>query len=94
MKMANPAHPGEIIAEALDDMHVSVRQFARAMEIAPSTASRLLSGYTAVTPEMALRLAVVVGSTAETWMKIQANYSLHQARQTLDTRHLHRLSAA
>jgi len=42
MRMANPAHPGEIIAETLEDMHVSLRQFAKAMAIAPSTASRLL----------------------------------------------------
>ncbi|WP_422645845.1 HigA family addiction module antitoxin [Xenorhabdus doucetiae] len=60
--MANPAHPGEIIAETLEEMNVSLRQFAKAMKIAPSIASRLLSGYTSVTPK--------------TWLKIQANYSL------------------
>lgn len=94
MKMANPAHPGEIIAETLEDMHISLRQFAKAMQIAPSTASRMISGHTAVTPEMALRLAVVIGSTPETWLKIQSNYSLSIARETTDTSHLHRLTFA
>lgn len=75
-------------------MHISLRQFAKAMEIAPSTASRLISGHTAVTPEMALRLAAVIGSTPETWLKIQANYSLAEARRTTDVSHLHRLSFA
>ncbi|CAM3658289.1 virulence-associated protein A [Xenorhabdus thuongxuanensis] len=60
------AHLGEIIAETLEEMSVSLRQFAKAMEIAPSTASRLLSGQTSVTPEMALKLSVVIGSTPET----------------------------
>ncbi|HEL8054334.1 TPA: HigA family addiction module antidote protein, partial [Escherichia coli] len=71
MKMANPAHPGQIISETLEDMNIPLRKFARAMEIAPSTASRLLSGHTAVTPEMAIRLSMVIGSTPETWLKIQ-----------------------
>lgn len=92
MKMANPAYPGQIIAETLEDLNVSVRQFAKAMEIAPSTASRLLSGQTIVTPEMAIRLSVVIGSTPETWLKIQSNYSLSEARGRVDIHHLHRLS--
>lgn len=94
MKMANPSHPGEIIAETLEDMHVSLRQFAKAMEIAPSTASRIISGQAAITPAISLRLAAVIGSTPETWLKIQANYSLAEARQVTDVSHLHRLSFA
>ncbi|HHA1934806.1 TPA: HigA family addiction module antitoxin [Enterobacter ludwigii] len=94
MRMYSPSHPGEIVAETLEDMHISLRQFAKAMEIAPSTASRLISGHTAVTPEMALRLSAVIGSTPETWLKMQANYSLAEARKTTDISHLHRLSFA
>lgn len=92
MRMADPAHPGEIIAEALEDLHVGLRQFARAMGIAPSSASRLVSGHAAVTPEMALKLAAVIGSTPEAWLKIQANYSLSQARKSVDLSNLHRLA--
>ena len=44
MKMANHPRPGDIIQESLDELNVSLREFARAMEIAPSTASRLLTG--------------------------------------------------
>ncbi|EIM5533254.1 TPA: HigA family addiction module antidote protein [Salmonella enterica] len=94
MQMANPAHPGQIIAEALEDMNVPLRKFAKAMEIAPSTASRLISGHTAVTPEMALRLSIVIGSTPETWLKIQSNYSLNKVKEKTDLSHLHRLSFA
>lgn len=39
MKMANHPRPGDIIQESLDELNVSLREFARAMEIAPSTAS-------------------------------------------------------
>ncbi|MDC3545174.1 hypothetical protein IXW39_21900 [Escherichia coli] len=37
MKMANHPRPGDIIQESLDELNVSLREFARAMEIAPST---------------------------------------------------------
>ena len=94
MKMANPAYPGEIIAEALEDMNVSLRHFAKAMEIAPSTASRLISGHTTLTPEMALKLSVVIGSTPETWLQIQSAYSLSIARKSTDISHLHKLAFA
>ncbi|WP_423812116.1 HigA family addiction module antitoxin, partial [Pseudomonas aeruginosa] len=56
MKMANHPRPGDIIQESLDELNVSLREFARAMEIAPSTASRLLTGKAALTPEMAIKL--------------------------------------
>ncbi|VEC02258.1 Uncharacterized HTH-type transcriptional regulator YddM [Cedecea lapagei] len=59
MKMANPPHPGLIIQESLEELNVSLRDFARAMDIAPSTASRLLTGKAALTPEMAVKLSIV-----------------------------------
>ncbi|MDR0805971.1 MAG: HigA family addiction module antidote protein [Enterobacteriaceae bacterium] len=90
MKMANPARPDEIIAETLEDMNVSLRQFAKAMDITPSTASRIVSGHTVITHEMAMKLAVVIGSTPETWLKIQANYSLYEAKDLVDLSHLHK----
>ncbi|GAB0546133.1 hypothetical protein KU15F71_34120 [Escherichia coli] len=39
MKMANHPRPGDIIQESLDELNVSLREFARAMEIAPSTSA-------------------------------------------------------
>lgn len=94
MKMAKPAHPGEIIAETLEETNTGVRQFAKAMHISPATASRIIAGKTAVTPEMAIKLAAVIGSTPETWLKIQASYSLAIARENVDTSALNRLVLA
>lgn len=84
MKIFEPVSPGEIIQEALVEMQVSLREFARAMDIAPSTASRLLAGKAALTPEMAIRLEVVVGSTAQTWLNLQQNWSLFEAKKRVD----------
>ncbi|EGG0485555.1 HigA family addiction module antidote protein [Escherichia coli] len=94
MVMFNPSYPGEIVAEILEDGKISLRKFATAMDIAPSTASRFLNGKVAVTPEMAMKLAVVIGGDAESWLSLQNNYSLAQARKKIDVSHLHRLAFA
>lgn len=81
MKMANHPRPGDIIQESLDELNVSLREFARAMEIAPSTASRLLTGKAALTPEMAIKLSVVIGSSPQMWLNLQNAWSLAEQKK-------------
>lgn len=90
MKMANHPRPGDIIQESLDELNVSLREFARAMEIAPSTASRLLTGKAALTPEMAIKLSVVIGSSPQMWLNLQ-NARVWQRLKTVDVSRLRRL---
>lgn len=89
--MANHPRPGDIIQESLDELNVSLREFARAMEIAPSTASRLLTGKAALTPEMAIKLSVVIGSSPQMWLNLQNAWSLAEAEKTVDVSRLRRL---
>lgn len=92
MKMANHPRPGDIIQEALEELNVSLREFARAMEIAPSTASRLLTGKAALTPEMAIKLSVVIGSSPEMWLNLQTTCSLAEAQKSVDISRLRKLA--
>ena len=85
------SRPGDIIQESLDELNVSLREFARAMEIAPSTASRLLTGKAALTPEMAIKLSVVIGSSPQMWLNLQNAWSLAEAEKTVDVSRLRRL---
>lgn len=84
MTMHNPPHAGEVISDIMEDLDIGIRVLARALAIAPSTASRMVSGITAVTPEMAIKLAAVIGSTPEMWLRIQAAYDLYRAAKTVD----------
>ncbi|EET4911060.1 alcohol dehydrogenase AdhP [Escherichia coli] len=79
------------LQESLDELNVSLREFARAMEIAPSTASRLLTGKAALTPEMAIKLSVVIGSSPQMWLNLQNAWSLAEAEKTVDVSRLRRL---
>ena len=85
MKMHNPPHPGEFIAEVYLDPHgISGRELAANLDVAPSTLSRVLSGSSRVTPEMALRLSKSLGRTPESWLLMQDSHDLWVARQNVD----------
>lgn len=93
MNMYNPPHPGEIISGIISDLGVSEREFARAMDIAPSTAHRLLAGDTALTTSLAVKLAAVIGGSAIQWLDIQTKYNLWCAQEQgkVDLSRTHRL---
>lgn len=86
-----PTHPGEIIVMGLDETGITRLALAGALGISRNTLYKLLDGRQAVTAEMALWLEAVWGSTAPTWLNLQADYDLWHARRRLDTSDLRRL---
>jgi len=85
MSMYDPPHPGEFIREVyLEELKVSSRTVAAKLKVSPSTFTRLLSGKSSVTPEMALRLSKTLGRSPESWLAMQNNYDLWQVRKRLN----------
>jgi len=81
MAMHNPPHPGEFITEAyLEPNNLSGRELAAKLGVAASTLNRILKGASGVSPEMALRLSKALGRSPESWLAMQYNYDLWQAR--------------
>jgi antitoxin HigA-1 len=82
MAMHNPPHPGEFIVEVyLEPNKLSGRELAAKLGVAASTLNRILTGASGISPEMALRLAKALGRSPESWLAMQYNYDLWQARQ-------------
>lgn len=78
----NPPHPGEVLKDGVfADGGLSVTEFAQRLGVTRSALSRVLNGRAAISPDMALRLADALGGSAESWLHMQANYDLWQARQ-------------
>ncbi|KFK95355.1 MULTISPECIES: HigA family addiction module antitoxin [unclassified Serratia (in: enterobacteria)] len=92
--MHNPPHPGRLVKETMEALNLSARALAKELGVAPSTVQRLITGQSDMSPEMALRLSAVVGSSAQVWMGMQVDYDLWQAQQAVDISRLHRLHAA
>lgn len=85
MRQFKISHPGEIIARDLADMGISGRRFALNIGVTPATVSRFLSGKTALTPSLAIRIAAALGSTPEFWLRLQSAYDLRQLENKIDT---------
>ena len=81
MEMKNPAHPGMLVKECLADLGIGVAEAATALGITRQQLYRIIGGTSGVTPAMALRFEQAFGSTADTWLRMQVNYDLAQARK-------------
>jgi antitoxin HigA-1 len=82
MPMKNPTHPGRIVRSAcLEPLGLSVTEGAKVLGVTRQTLTKIINGKSGVSAEMAIRLAKAFGSTAETWVRMQAAYDLAQARK-------------
>lgn len=95
MRIHNPPHPGEIIKEmCLEPLGLTVTDTAKALKVTRKTLSSILNGRAGISPEMALRLSKVFGRTPEGWMRLQLQYDLWKAEQSVDISDLQRIEAA
>jgi len=70
MEMFNPPHPGKFIKEVyIDELEVTEAKIAKNLNVSASTLNRLIKGSSSVTPEMAIRLSITLGRSAESWMQ-------------------------
>ncbi|PKY10135.1 addiction module antidote protein, HigA family [Acidithiobacillus marinus] len=63
---------------------ITGRQLSAKLGVSPSTLSRVLNGSSGVSSEMALRLSKALGRSPESWLAMQDNYDLWQARQSVN----------
>ena len=92
MAMHNPPHPGEFISSTyLEPFSISCRNLARHLDVAASTLNRVLKGKSGISPEMALRLSKALGRSPESWLTMQDNYDLWQAKKQIKLGKVHKL---
>lgn len=95
MSMHNPPHPGEFISDVfMEPFGYSCRFVAKQLDVSASTLNRILKGQSSITPEMALRLSKALGRTPESWLSMQDNYNLWQAKQNVNLAKVHPINYA
>ncbi len=95
MRMHNPPHPGEILHELwLEPLKLTITEAAAALDVSRKTLSEIVNGRASITPEMAVRLEMAFGKSAESWLSHQAAYDLWQVHQRRDALHVRRLKSA
>jgi antitoxin HigA-1 len=82
-----PVHPGEVLREDyLETIGMSAHALAQALRIPSTRLYEILAGRRRVSPETALRLARHLGTSAEVWLGLQADYDLEVARAAVGAR--------
>jgi antitoxin HigA-1 len=86
-KKLPPVHPGEVLREDyLVPAGVTVNALALALRVPVSRMYEIVKCERAITPETALRLARHLGTSAEFWMGLQADYDLEKAQAEFEER--------
>jgi len=78
-----PIHPGEILADELEEIGLSAKKLADVIEVPPNRLYQLLAGKRSMTADTALRLSQYFGMSADFWMNLQTAYELDLARQQM-----------
>jgi addiction module HigA family antidote len=78
-RMHNPPHPGELLRDLwLAPMGLTITAAAARLNVTRKTVSEIVNGRAAVSPEMALRLELAFGKSAQSWLGHQADFDLWQ----------------
>lgn len=73
----------------LDPLDMSVREFARRIGISRKCASEFVNKRAGMSVEMAHRLAKATDTTAESWLMMQVQYSLWEAKKAKVPEQIH-----
>lgn len=78
--MARPAiHPGEILAEELEEIAVTPTELARQLRVPPNRMTQIVQGKRAITGDTALRLGHWFGTSAQFWLNLQSAHDIRVA---------------
>jgi addiction module HigA family antidote len=95
VKMHNPPHPGEVLKTlCLDPLGLTVTEVARSLGVSRKTLSGILNGRAGISPEMAVRLSIAFGTSAESWLNQQLQYDLWHAERNRNRLRVSKLTAA
>lgn len=77
-------HPGEILQEEwLAPLGLSQYALAKAIGVPPRRINEIIKGMRGITADTALRLAAFFGTDAQSWINLQSDYELSEARDTM-----------
>lgn len=85
-----PIHPGEILREEfVPEYGISVTELAEAAGVSRQSMNELLRERRSVSPEMALRLGKLFGTSPEYWLNLQRGVDLWDAARGLKSEMSH-----
>ena len=82
--MARPAiHPGEILADELNELQITPTELSRQISVPPNRISQIIQGKRAITGDTALRLGHWFQTSPQFWLDLQSAYDLRIANDEI-----------
>ena len=85
MTTAEPIHPGEHLAELMNELGITQYRLAKAMGVPSIRVHDIVHCRRSITADTALRLGQALGMTPDFWLNLQRMYDPDLARTTTDT---------
>jgi addiction module HigA family antidote len=81
MARLKPIHPGEILREEfMVPLHLNANKLALALHVPAPSIYEIVKEERGISPEMALRLGYVFGTTPNFWLNLQSEFDLRVVR--------------
>lgn len=74
-------HPGVLLGEELAARGTTRTALARELNLRPSVIAEIVRGKRAITPDIAVALETVLGTSARFWLNLQTTYDLVESRR-------------
>ncbi len=82
IKNTNPLHPGQVLSEIyMQEMNLNQSQLAELIGCSARKVNEIVNMKRGISPEFAIDLEKTLGTSAEMWVKMQADYDLYMARK-------------
>ncbi len=77
-----PLHPGKVLAEVyMSEMRLNQTSLASLCGCSPRKINEIVNGKRGISPSFAIVLEEKLGTSAQMWVRLQAEYDLWEARK-------------
>lgn len=78
-RQERPVHPGEVIADILDDLEISQIRFAETLGISQQIVNEIIQGKQPITVDLAIRIGQALGNGHGLWLNLQQKVDIWDA---------------
>ena len=84
MDTPEPIHPGEHLAEFLEELGISQYRLAKTIDVPPIRINAIIKRHMSITADIALRIGRALRTTPDYWLNLLRMYDIDLARTTTD----------
>ncbi|NER46805.1 MAG: HigA family addiction module antidote protein [Symploca sp. SIO1A3] len=80
-RLTRPVHPGEVIADTLEDLEINQTQFAEILGVSNEVVSEIIQGKQPITVDLAIRIGKALGNGHRLWLNLHQKIDVWEAWQ-------------